>query len=160
MERRTRIKLYKPRKIYNHGRIRRGHGKPYIKKMKYILEVAKKKRQRCFWEAIKNFCSTDFRHITNMRRKNNYVMRKLDTPKRVTLPNGRVFYAKYNCVKRSELLPNIILRRNYRQRAAPRGRRRVAQQGRRIFSTLKKIAKNPIVRKLAKKRIELCTAGI
>ena len=79
-------------------------------------------------------------------------MRKLDTPKRVTLPNGRVFYAKYKRKKRSELLPNIILRRNYRQRAAPRGRRRrVAQQGRGMFSTLKKIAKNPIVRKLAKK---------
>ena len=87
-----------------------------------------------------------------MRRKSNYVMRKLDTPKRVTLPNGRVFYAKYKRKKRSELPPNIILRRNYRQRAAPRGRRRrVAQQGRGMFSTLKKIAKNPIVRKLAKK---------
>ena len=35
-------------------------------------------------------------------------MRKLDTPKRVTLPNGRVFYAKYKRVKRSELPPNII----------------------------------------------------
>ena len=81
-------------------------------------------------------------------------MRKLDTPKRITLPNGTVFYAKYKRVKRSELQPNIILKRNYRQRATPRGRRRkrrVAQQGRIIFSTLKKIAKNPIVRKLAKK---------
>ena len=87
-----------------------------------------------------------------MRRKNNNVMRKLDTPKRVTLPNGRVFCAEYKRVKRSKLPPNIILRRNYRQRAAPRGRRRtVVQQGRGIFSTLKKIAKNPIVRKLAKK---------
>ena len=87
-----------------------------------------------------------------MRRKNDYVMTKLDTPKRVTLPNGRAFHAKYKRVKRSELPPNIILRRNYRQRAAPRGRRRrVAQQGRGMFSTLKKIAKNPIVRKLAKK---------
>ena len=77
-----------------------------------------------------------------MRRKNNYVMRKLDTPKRVTLPNGRVFYAKYKCVKCFELPPNIMLRRNYRQRAAPRGRRgRVAQQGRGIFSTLKKSLK-------------------
>ena len=78
-----------------------------------------------------------------MRRKNNNVMRKLDTPKRVTLPNGRVFCAKYKRVKRSKLPPNIILRRNYRQRAAPRGRRRrrVAQQGRGIFSTLKKLLK-------------------
>ena len=55
-------------------------------------------------------------------------------------------------IKRSELPPNIILRRNYQQRAAPRGRRRrVAQQGTDIFSTLKKVAKNPIVRKLEKK---------
>ena len=67
-------------------------------------------------------------------------MRKLDTPKRVTLPNGRVFYAKYKRVKCSELPSNIILRRNYRQRAAPRERRRrVAQQGWGIFSTLKKL---------------------
>ena len=76
-----------------------------------------------------------------MRRRNNHAMRKLDTPKRGTLPNGRVFYAKYKRVKRSELPPNIILRRNYRQRAAPRGRRRAAQQGRGIFSTLKKSLK-------------------
>ena len=55
-------------------------------------------------------------------------------------------------IKRSELPPNIILRRNYQQRAAPRGRRRrVAQQGTDIFSTLKKVAKNPIVRNLEKK---------
>ena len=87
-----------------------------------------------------------------MRRKNDYVMTKLDTPKRVTLPNGRAFHAKYKRVKRSELPPNIILRRNYRQRAALRGRRRrVAQQGRGTFSTLRKFTKNPIVRKLAKK---------
>ena len=79
---------------------------------------------------------------------------KLDTPKRVTIPNGRVFYAKYKRVKRSELLPNTILRRHYRQRALPRGRRRiVAQQGRGIFSTLKKIAKSLIERKLAKKAL-------
>ena len=87
-----------------------------------------------------------------MRRKNDYVMTELDTSKRVTLPNGRAFHAKYKRVKRSELPPNIILRRNYKQRAAPIGRRRrVAQQGRGIFSTLKRIAKNPISRKPAKK---------
>ena len=28
-------------------------------------------------------------------RKNNYVMRRLDRPKKVTLPKGRTFYAKY-----------------------------------------------------------------
>ena len=30
-----------------------------------------------------------------MRTKNNYVMRRIDTPKKVTLHNGRTFYAKY-----------------------------------------------------------------
>ena len=50
----------------------------------------------------------------------------------------------------SELPPNIMLRAIYRQRAAPRGRRR-RQGGEGLFSTLKKIAKNPVVRKLAKK---------
>ena len=96
-----------------------------------------------------------------MKRKNNYVMKKLDTPKTVTLPNGGVFHGKYKRVKRSELPPNIILRRNYRQRAAPIGRRRrVAQQGRGIFSTLKRIAKNPISRKLAKKGLNYALEGI
>ena len=71
------------------------------------------------------------------------------------------FYAKYKHIKRSELLPNIILRRTFikkniileLQRATPRGkiRKRAAQQGRGLFSALKKIAKNPVVRKLAKK---------
>ena len=30
-----------------------------------------------------------------MRRKNNYVMRRLDTPKKVKLPNSGTFYAKH-----------------------------------------------------------------
>ena len=51
-------------------------------------------------------------------------MRKLDTPKRVTLPNGRTFLARYKRVKRSELPPNITMSRTYTQRAVPRGRRR------------------------------------
>ena len=55
-----------------------------------------------------------------MRRKNNYVMRRLDTPKRVTLPNGRTFYGKYQRVPRPQ--PPPIMKRRYRVRAAPRGR--------------------------------------
>ena len=75
-----------------------------------------------------------------MRRKENYVMRKLDTPKRVTLPNGRTFLARYKRVKRSELPPNITMSRTYTQRAVPRGRRRRlrVQQGQRIFDFVKK----------------------
>ena len=83
-------------------------------------------------------------------------MRKLDTPKRVTLPNGGTFLARYKIVKRSELPPNIIMNRTYTQRAAPRGRRRRvrAQQGQGIFDFVKKIAKNSIVRSVAKKGLE------
>ena len=48
------------------------------------------------------------------------------------------------------------MRREYRQRAAPRGRRRRRrrQQGQRKFDFIKKVAKNPIVRSVAKKGLE------
>ena len=77
-------------------------------------------------------------------------MRRLDAPKRVTLPNGRVFYAKCKHVKRSEFLSNVPLRQTYRQKAGPRGWKR-GQQGRGFFDTIKKIAKNPTLRKIANK---------
>ena len=46
---------------------------------------------------------------------------KLTTPKRVTLPNGRKFVAGYKRIPRDHLPPNIVMRRTYTQRAAPRG---------------------------------------
>ena len=48
------------------------------------------------------------------------------------------------------------MRREYRQRAAPRGRRqrRRGQQGQGIFDFIKKVAKNSIVRSVAKKGLE------
>ena len=42
-----------------------------------------------------------------VRRKENYPMRKLDVPKRVTLPNGRTFYARYERIKRQDLPAEI-----------------------------------------------------
>ena len=70
-----------------------------------------------------------------MRRKRNYAMEKLNVPKRVTLPNGRTFVARYKRISRDDLPLNIMIRRTYRQRAAPRGRRRrPRQRGRGIFS--------------------------
>ena len=88
--------------------------------------------------------------------KKNYAMVKLNVPKRVTLPNGRTFIAWYKRIKRSELPPNIVMRRTYMQRAVPRGgRRRVrAQQGQGIFDFVKKVARNPIVKSIAKKGFE------
>ena len=89
-----------------------------------------------------------------MRRKNNYVMKRLDKPKRVTLPNGRTFYAKYQRVPRFQLPPNVIMKRRYRARAAPRGRIRRTirkeQRGRGFLSSLEKIAKNPLARQIGK----------
>ena len=68
---------------------------------------------------------------------------KLATPKRVTLPNGRTFVARYKRIKRSELPPNIVMRRTYRP-----------QQGQGVFDFVRKVAKNPLVKTIAKKGLE------
>ena len=79
---------------------------------------------------------------------------KLATPKRVTLPNGRTFVARYERIKRFELPPNIAIRRTSRDRIAV-GRRRVRrQQGQGIFDFVRKVAKNPLVKTIAKKGLE------
>ena len=79
---------------------------------------------------------------------------KLATPKRVTLPNGRTFVARYKRIKRSELPPNRVMKRTYRDRAAV-GRRRVRrQQDQIIFYFVRKVAKNPLVKTIAKKGLE------
>ena len=80
-------------------------------------------------------------------------MVKLNVPKRVTLPNGRTFVARYKRTPRSELPDNIVMQRNYAQRVSPRGRRH-RKRGRGIFDFVKKVAKNPLVRSIAKKGIE------
>ena len=49
-----------------------------------------------------------------MKRKDNYVMMKRATPKRVTLPDGITFVARYERVTRSRLQPHIKIRRRYR----------------------------------------------
>ena len=66
-------------------------------------------------------------------------MVKLNVPKRVTLPNDRTFVGHYKRIRRGELLQNIVMRRTYTQRAAPRGRRRRrTQQVQGIFDFVKK----------------------
>ena len=59
-----------------------------------------------------------------MRGKNNYVMRRLNKPNRITLPNDQTFIATYKRVPRSELPANITNRQRSTQRIVPRGRRR------------------------------------
>ena len=88
-----------------------------------------------------------------MRPKKNYAIMKLNVPKRVTVPNGRTFVARYKRTPRDQLPPNIVMRRTYTQRAAPRGRRR-RQWGRRIFDFVKKVARNSLVKSIARKGLE------
>ena len=76
-----------------------------------------------------------------MRNKNNYVMRNFATPKRVTLPYGRNFIARYKEVPRSELPAKVTMARRYSGRVAPDRRRRPSRKGRRcseFFYTSKK----------------------
>ena len=84
-------------------------------------------------------------------------MVKRQNPKKMTLPNGRTFYAKYKRTTRAELPANVLLQRGYRQRAAPRGWRRAAQGGRGFKSAFKKVlnfakkaAKNKTVRNIGR----------
>ena len=87
-------------------------------------------------------------------------MVKLNTPKRVTLPNGRIFVAHYKRIYRGELPPNIVMRMTCTQRAAPRGcRRRARQQGQGIFDFVKKVASNPLVKSIARQGLKYAPAA-
>ena len=77
-----------------------------------------------------------------MRRKGNYVMMKIASPKQVNLPDGRTFVARYETVSRSGLPPHIKIRRRYR---GTTGR----QRGRGIASVMKRFL--PFGKKAAKK---------
>ena len=59
-----------------------------------------------------------------MPPRDRIIMIKRATLKRVTLPNGRTFLARYKRATRNDLPPNISLPRIYKERAAPKGRRR------------------------------------
>ena len=49
-----------------------------------------------------------------VRHRNNIILVKRDTPKKVTLPNGRTFLAKYRLVTRQYLPGGITIARTYR----------------------------------------------
>ena len=59
-----------------------------------------------------------------MPPRDRIIMIKRATPKRITLPNGRTFLARYKRATRNDLPHNISLPRIYKERAAPKGRRR------------------------------------
>ena len=70
-----------------------------------------------------------------MAQRDRIVMVKRQTAKKVMLPNGRTFYARYKRATRADLLANVRLEQPYKQRAAPKGRRRRVRQGRRGFKS-------------------------
>ena len=59
-----------------------------------------------------------------MAPRDRIIMIKRATPKRVTLPDGRTFLARYRRATRDDLPPNITFPRIYKERAAPKGKRR------------------------------------
>ena len=59
-----------------------------------------------------------------MAPRNRIIMIKRATPKRVTLPNGRTFLARYRRATRDDLPPNVTFPRVYKERAAPKCKRR------------------------------------
>ena len=85
-------------------------------------------------------------------------MFKRQNPKRVTLPSGRTFLARYRRATRTELPANVRLERPYKQRAAPKGRRQRVKQGgrgfksafKKAFNFAKKISKNKAVRNIGR----------
>ena len=84
-------------------------------------------------------------------------MMKLNTPKRMTLPNGRTFAWRYKRVSRDQLPANVTIRRRYTQRDAPknkRRRRRGQQRCRGLFGFVKKVIKNPAVKALGQQAIQ------
>ena len=80
-------------------------------------------------------------------------MIKSTRPKRIALPIGRTFVAQCRRARRDELPKNVILRRMYKQRPAPKNKRQV-RKGRGIGSTLKKILKNPMLKQLGRKALK------
>ena len=93
-----------------------------------------------------------------MARRDRIIIVKRQNQKRVTLPNGRTFYARNKRTTRAELPANVRLERPYRQRAAPRGQRRRLRKGRRgfksafkkVFNFAKKVSKNKAVRNIGR----------
>ena len=59
-----------------------------------------------------------------MAQRDRIVMVRQQTPKKVTQPNDRTFYARYKQATRTDLLTNVRLEQSYKQRAAPKGRHR------------------------------------
>ena len=88
-----------------------------------------------------------------MARRDRIVMVKQQTPKKVTLPNGRTFYARYKRATWTNLPANVRLESLYKQRAAPKGKRHwVRHSGRGFKSAFGKLMR---FAKKATKRLKM-----
>ena len=80
-----------------------------------------------------------------MAQTDRIVMIKRQTPKKVMLPNGRTFYARYKRATCADLPAKVRLERPYKQTAAPKGGCQQVRQGGRgfknAFGKLKRFAK-------------------
>ena len=93
-----------------------------------------------------------------MTKRDRMIMMKRERPKRVTLPNGRTFIARYQCATCAHFPANVRLAQPYKERAAPKSRwgrrRQVVQQGRetgsKLLKLVKKLAKAPVTQKIGK----------
>ena len=64
-----------------------------------------------------------------MPLRNNILLRRLAQPRRVTLPNGRIFLARYEPVNRASLYPtNVRIKRTYRRKIGPRRQRKLRKK--------------------------------
>ena len=127
--------------------LRRGRG--YTKELEKIVKKKKTKKGKMV-----------------VNRRNNIVLVKRDTTMKVTLPNGRTFYAKYKHVNRHYLPGGTTIQIIYRGRPVrgcrptePRPRRRAkpaaavrgrGMMGRGIGDVAKTIATNPYVQEFGK----------
>ena len=59
-----------------------------------------------------------------MPPRDRIIMIKRAQPKRVTLPNGRTFLARYRRATRDDFPPNVNFPKIYKERAAPKNRRK------------------------------------
>ena len=91
--------------------------------------------------------------------KDRIIMVQRARPKIVRLPNGRTFEARYKRAMHADLPANINFPRVYKQRAAPKGKRRVQREGsiksklKKALNVVKKVVKNPTFKSVAKMAI-------
>ena len=62
-----------------------------------------------------------------MPARDNMIIMKRERPKRVILPDGQTFFARFKGVTMDHLPVIIRMKRHYRQRVAPQNRRRCCQ---------------------------------